>query len=50
LRGKRKKKEAIRQQLEQEQEEGDLRENKRNASEQIVRGKAEILGPKTVVK
>jgi len=47
---KRKEKEAIRQQLEQEQEDRRLEREKRNASEQIVRGKAEISGPKTVGK
>ena len=47
---KRKEKEAIRQQLEQEQEDRRLEREKRNATEQIVRGKAEISGPKTVGK
>ncbi|MDP5230638.1 MAG: translation initiation factor IF-2 [Cellulophaga sp.] len=47
---KRKEKEAIRQQLEQEQEDRRIEREKKNASEQIVRGKAEISGPKTVGK
>jgi len=47
---KRKEKEAIRQQLEQEQEDRRVEREKRIASEQVIRGKAEISGPKTVRK
>jgi translation initiation factor IF-2 len=47
---KRKEKEAIRQQLEQEQEDRRVEREKRIASEQVIRGKAEISGPKTVGK
>lgn len=47
---KRKEKEAIRIRLEQEQEERRLAREKRNASEQIVKAKAELSGPKTVGK
>ncbi len=48
---KRKEKEAIRVQLEQEQEERRLAREKRNASnEKIIKAKAELAGPKTVGK
>ncbi|WP_158975544.1 translation initiation factor IF-2 [Cellulophaga sp. L1A9] len=47
---KRKEKEAIRHQLEQEQEERRVEREKRAASEQVIRGKAELSGPKTVGK
>lgn len=47
---KRKEKEAIRLQLEQEQEEKRLAREKRSASEQVVKAKAELSGPKTVGK
>lgn len=47
---KRKEKEAIRQQLEQEQEDRRVEREKRIAAEQVIRGKAEISGPKTVGK
>ncbi len=47
---KRKEKEAIRLQLEQEQEEKRLAREKRSASEQVVKAKVELSGPKTVGK
>ena len=47
---KRKEKEAIRQQLEQEQEDRRVEREKRAAAEQVIRGKAELSGPKTVGK
>tara|TARA_R110002051_G_scaffold34976_1_gene77423 strand:- start:5 stop:2806 length:2802 start_codon:yes stop_codon:yes gene_type:complete len=47
---KRKEKEALRQQLEQEQEEKRLAREKKAASEQVVKAKAELSGPKTVGK
>ncbi len=47
---KRKEKEAIRIQLEQEQEERRLAREKRAASEQVVKAKVELSGPKTVGK
>ncbi len=46
---KRKEKEALRIQLEQEQEERRLAREKRNA-EQVIKAKAELSGPKTVGK
>nr|WP_298794076.1 translation initiation factor IF-2 [uncultured Allomuricauda sp.] len=46
---KRKEKEALRVQLEQEQEERRLAREKRNA-EQVIKAKAELSGPKTVGK
>tara|TARA_R110002050_G_scaffold179118_3_gene312491 strand:- start:152872 stop:155715 length:2844 start_codon:yes stop_codon:yes gene_type:complete len=46
---KRKEKEAIRQQLEQEQDERRV-EREKKAAEQVIRGKAELSGPKTVGK
>lgn len=47
---KRKEKEAIRQQLEQEQEDRKVERERKAASEQVIRGKAELSGPKTVGK
>ncbi|QLG44565.1 translation initiation factor IF-2 [Costertonia aggregata] len=47
---KRKEKEAIRVQLEQEQEERRLAREKRAAANEIVKAKAELAGPKTVGK
>ncbi|SMC34541.1 translation initiation factor IF-2 [Cellulophaga tyrosinoxydans] len=47
---KRKEKEAIRQQLEQEQEDRKVERERKAASEQVIRGKAELTGPKTVGK
>ncbi|MEJ1222703.1 translation initiation factor IF-2 [Sediminicola sp. 1XM1-17] len=47
---KRKEKEALRQQLEQEQEEKRLAREKKAASEQVVKAKADLSGPKTVGK
>ncbi|MFT6836904.1 MAG: translation initiation factor IF-2 [Sediminicola sp.] len=47
---KRKEKEALRQQLEQEQEEKRIAREKKAASEQVVKAKAELSGPKTVGK
>ena len=47
---KRKEKEALRQQLEQEQEEKRLAREKKADSEQVVKAKAELSGPKTVGK
>ncbi|MEA1784581.1 translation initiation factor IF-2 [Arenibacter sp. GZD96] len=47
---KRKEKEAIRLQLEQEQEEKRILREKRAASEQIIRARSELTGPKTVGK
>ncbi|QWX84051.1 translation initiation factor IF-2 [Cellulophaga sp. HaHaR_3_176] len=47
---KRKEKEAIRHQLEQEQEDRRIEREKKAASEQVIRGKAELSGPKTVGK
>jgi translation initiation factor IF-2 len=47
---KRKEKEAIRHQLEQEQEERRVEREKRAASEQVIRGRSELSGPKTVGK
>lgn len=46
---KRKEKEALRVQIEQEQEEKRLAREKRNA-EQVIKAKAELSGPKTVGK
>ncbi len=46
---KRKEKEALRVQIEQEQEERRLAREKRNA-EQVIKAKAELSGPKTVGK
>ncbi len=47
---KRKEKEAIRVQLEQEQEERRVAREKRAASEKVIKAKAELAGPKTVGK
>ncbi|WP_394747348.1 translation initiation factor IF-2 [Spongiimicrobium salis] len=47
---KRKEKEAIRIRLEQEQEERRLARERRAASDQVVKAKAELSGPKTVGK
>ncbi len=47
---KRKEKEAIRQQLEQEQEEKRLAREKKNAASEVVKAKAELSGPKMVGK
>lgn len=47
---KRKEKEAIRLQLEQEQEEKRLAREKKAASEQIIRARTELSGPKMVGK
>ena len=47
---KRKEKEAIRQQLEQEQEDRRVERERKAASDQVIRGKAELSGPKTVGK
>ncbi|HMB62205.1 MAG TPA: hypothetical protein VKN36_03970, partial [Eudoraea sp.] len=47
---KRKEKEALRIQLEQEQEEKRLAREKRAASREIVKAKAELTGPKQVGK
>ena len=47
---KRKEKEAIRLQLEQEQEERRLVREKRAAASEVVKGKAELAGPKMVGK
>ncbi|MET6989067.1 translation initiation factor IF-2 [Sediminicola arcticus] len=47
---KKKEKEALRQQLEQEQEEKRVAREKKAASEQVVKAKAELSGPKTVGK
>ncbi len=47
---KRKEKEAIRVQLEQEQEERRVAREKKAASEKVIKAKAELAGPKTVGK
>ena len=47
---KRKEKEALRIQLEQEQEEKRLAREKRSASREVVKAKAELSGPKQVGK
>ncbi len=47
---KRKEKEAIRQQLEQEQEDKRIARERKAAAEQVVKAKAELSGPKTVGK
>ncbi|MEB8345784.1 translation initiation factor IF-2 [Flavobacteriaceae bacterium KMM 6898] len=47
---KRKEKEALRQQLEQEQEDRRIAREKKAASEQVVKAKAELSGPKKVGK
>jgi len=47
---KRKEKEAIRVQLEQEQEERRLAREKRAAASEVIKAKAELSGPKTVGK
>ncbi len=47
---KRKEKEALRIQLEQEQEEKRLAREKRAASREVVKAKAELSGPKQVGK
>jgi translation initiation factor IF-2 len=47
---KRKEKEALRQQLEQEQEDKRIARERKAAAEQVVKAKAELSGPKTVGK
>ncbi|MBU2997208.1 translation initiation factor IF-2 [Cellulophaga baltica] len=47
---KRKEKEALRQKLEQEQEDKRIERERRAAAEQVVKAKAELSGPKTVGK
>lgn len=47
---KRKEKEALRIQIEQEQEERRLARERRNASSNVIKAKAELSGPKTVGK
>ena len=43
-------KEALRIQMEQEQEERRLARERRNAESQVIKAKAELSGPKTVGK
>ncbi|MCK0155587.1 translation initiation factor IF-2 [Cellulophaga sp. F20128] len=47
---KRKEKEAIRQRLEQEQEDKRIAREKRNAAQEVVKARVELSGPKTVGK